>query len=800
MDELCQSAKSFITSGDPSRNEIEFRFTERGENFSVSLNTFQRILDSSKSNALWNVHSPVSTTVTIGKHIVKGNPDVRCIQNKTSTSYEIKKRIKIEDTHFKDYNIRASEANENEITLSDEDWAKTYLPILQRNRKRYSFTDKSKAWQLDLTEIESFTDVKLTTYEIELEYKSKSKLVSISNIKIIFTYILQEIQNSDVIISNLYGRQLIGDYCSLLKINPRYPKFVGPLPFTLTKEIFQSGKLSCGYSVTEKADGDRKLLFIGKKGICLLISRPKDKELQYQHVGTIPKLENSLFDGEFVNNKLYIFDTLIFMNNDLREHPLDHRLAVFKKFPSQTNCKIDIKFKTFYFSQEGSMVQIKDGIKTEIFENSDVYTMSEHIWKNKSKFDYSLDGLIYTPILANYYNTNIYKWKDSNTIDFFIIKLSETVWQLLIAGLNEQNEYVHIPFEGLNKDGLFKLRKGRNIETIINLIWKSDSPLKTGVINVSKTLSKKFDTNTVVEFKYYGGKLIPTRYRPDKKNANNIRAINDVWESISDSLTMSILKSGVYKSCTRQYHNSIKKYIIQKFSTEKKVLDIGSGAGGDIMKYSNARVKKLVGIDIVDVEYSHPSYMSFYKVNTELYSIKNTIQNASVGLFDTINCHFALHYFFKNQNTLDNLIKNLDENLKKGGLFIATCMDGEKIDKLLKREQITKGKTLNAKYKNTTIFKMKKNYKDVSDINDLPLVSQKIEVKLAGTKYFKDSSFEYIVNITKFIELMATNKYKMHQRISFAEMNKKFPYEIQAMNNVEKEFSFLNSFIVFIKE
>ena len=47
---------------------------------------------------------------------------------------------------------------------------------------------------------------------------------------------------------------------------------------------------------------------------------------------------------------------------------------------------------------------------------------------------------------------------------------------------------------------------------------------------------------------------------------------------------------------------------------------------------------------------------------------------------------------------------------------------------------------------------------------------------------------------------MATKKYKMHQRISFAEMNKKFPYEIQAMNNVEKEFSFLNSFIVFIKE
>ena len=803
MNELCRSVKSFISNGSPVNNEIEFRFTERGENFSVSSETFYRVLSLAKDEtSLWTSKGTQQNTVIIGKHIIKGNPDVRQITNKSSISYETKTRVRVDDQDFRDYNIRASEAREEIVKLSEGDWSKTYIPTLQRNRKRYSFSDKKNIWQLDLTEIESYLDsVIQITYEIELEYVSKSKMVSLEGIQGIFSFILQTIQNSNVIISNLFGRQLIGDYCILLKINPRYPKFIGPLPFTLTKEIFQSGKLSCGYSVTEKADGDRKLLFIGKRGICLLISRPKDKDLQYQHIGAIPELENSIFDGEFVDNKIYIFDTLIYKNKDIREHPLDHRLSVFSKFPNNIECSIEILFKSFYFANEGHIVKIENGMKTEQFEDENIYSISERIWKNKSSFPYKLDGLIYTPILANYYNSNIFKWKDSNTIDFFVVKISETTWQLEIAGLNKDNNYVHIPFEGLNKDGFFSLRKGRNIEEIENLIWKSDSPLRTGVIDVSKTLAKKFNTNTVIEFKYYGGKFIPIRSRLDKKFANNIRAINDAWESIVDSLTISVIKAGIYRSCTRQYHNSIKKYLINKFSAKRKVLDIGSGAGGDIKKYMNSQVSRLVGIDIVDVEYQHPNTMSFYKVDTELYSIKEVIAESKVGKFDTINCHFALHYFFKSNETLQNLIKNLDENLKTGGLFVATCMSGENINSLLNKHKITKGKTLHAKIKSDSIYKIKKNYKDVESIDELSLVNQKIEVKLAGTKYFKEQvSTEYLVNIKNFIELMKLRKYKHIQTTSFSELCKRFPYECQSMNRAEKEFSFLNSYIVFLKE
>ena len=117
------------------------------------------------------------------------------------------------------------------------------------------------------------------------------------------------------------------------------------------------------------------------------------------------------------------------------------------------------------------------------------------------------------------------------------------------------------------------------------------------------------------------------------------------------------------------------------------------------------------------------------------------------------------------------------------------------------RKKITKGKTFTAKFKSNTVYKIKKQYKDVDSINDLSLVNQKIEVKLSGTKYFKEqSSIEYLVNIPKFVEIMKEKKFKHVQTVSFADLCKRFPYECQAMSSVEKEFSFLNSYIVFIKE
>ena len=752
--------------------------------------------------------SKSNDSVIFGKPIKKGESNVRqIIDSKNNKLYQTKISKRRQDNY--DFNIRFSEAEEKSITMDDETWASNYIPTLQRERKRISFTDVTDYWRLDVTYVNTITDKELNTYEVELEYLKHSNTIGKDRVTPIVTEILSAIQNSVNIMTRKTANDLLKVYATLLEQNPSSPSFIGPLPFTLTKDIFDSAKLSCGYSVTEKADGDRKLLFIGPSGHSLFISRTKGKFISYQHVGFLPELENSIFDGEYIENlnTVYLFDTLVYKGKNMRDHPLDHRLKNLNKFQGKNMSKLNIEvlIKTFYFSEQGQVIKIENGVKTEFVKDKNLYEISHDIWKNKKTFKYELDGLIYTPIMAPYFNKGIFKWKESDTIDFYVQFITKTKWQLFISGLDSKNLYTHMPFEGINEDGKSKLKKlggEQGYEKIDNLIFNSDSDLKTGIIDVSAQNAKKFpNANVIIEFKYSRGNFIPIRYRLDKKTANNIRAVNDAWESMTKPVTISNIKTGVYRSCTRMYHNAIKNDLIKKFSSQKHVLEIGSGAGGDIAKYKKVQVKSLFGIDIVNVEYDHPKYMNFVKVNNELYNIAEMVKNKTVKIFDTINCHFALHYFFKSEATFDNFINNLNNTINKNGHFVATFMDGSKINEMLHTNKVTKGKTIHKKYNGTSIYKIKKMYKDKENINELDFFNQKIEVTLSGTKYFKSqSSTEYIINVDKFVDVLQNNNFKVVFLQSFDKMCKHFPYECSAMNPVEKEFSFMNSFIVVTKK
>lgn len=48
--------------------------------------------------------------------------------------------------------------------------------------------------------------------------------------------------------------------------------------------------------------------------------------------------------------------------------------------------------------------------------------------------------------------------------------------------------------------------------------------------------------------------------------------------------------------------------------------------------------------------------------------------------FDVCSCMFAIHYFFEDRKTLEVFVDNVDRQLRPGGVFVGTCMDGRAVD------------------------------------------------------------------------------------------------------------------------
>jgi len=72
--------------------------------------------------------------------------------------------------------------------------------------------------------------------------------------------------------------------------------------------------------------------------------------------------------------------------------------------------------------------------------------------------------------------------------------------------------------------------------------------------------------------------------------------------------------------------------------------------------------------------------MVFNKSNRKIETQYNKIIGRGVNGFDVCSCMFGIHYFFKNEETLDGFLLNVSQLLNVRGVFLCTFMDGEKIE------------------------------------------------------------------------------------------------------------------------
>ena len=322
------------------------------------------------------------------------------------------------------------------------------------------------------------------TYEVEIElmknhrnFPSMEKTIT-EQTKIMIFYlkktikqVLSALQNSNFPISYTEQEGILKDYMRILyknkvperRINSR--DFIGPSSISLELENIRANMSDMSvsnirnhYTVTDKADGMRKLLYIHKSGKCYLI----DVNMNVQFSGNLcdsPEYFETIIDGEHILhdkagkfiNLFAAFDIYYIKKEDMRHHPF-YKVEVEGGGESKTG-QGNFNGKKRYRLEElsktitdmsilpfiGKAPPMKINRKSFKYGlNNDIFKKCNEILKkhNEGLFEYEIDGLIFTPcdkgvgsnkigeILAPKKKTwtASMKWKppEFNTIDFLV--------------------------------------------------------------------------------------------------------------------------------------------------------------------------------------------------------------------------------------------------------------------------------------------------------------------------------------------------------------------------------------------
>ena len=278
-------------------------------------------------------------------------------------------------------------------------------------------------------------------------------------------------------------------------------------------------------------------------------------------------------------------------------------------------------------------------------------------------------------------------------------------------------------------------------------------------------------------------------------------------------------KETPYTKPLRRFHNYIKSKLIggigssNELPENKKILDTSIGRGGDINKFSNPEINCsfIFGLDISPVEVACNRYyfdkkqdkmkavfirydtsknikdqegienwgeghhgLEFSKnmlnilynknidsLDTKYMKIDKKYNGLAENGFNLISSQFSIHYYFKNEETLDGYLKNIRDNCKKGGYFIGTCYDGNRVFERLKSDKPFEytDELGNIIYKIEKKYDMD-NFTYNGDGDSENVLGKEINVYMDSIG--KDIS-EYLVNFEYFIEKMKQYGFEPHK-------------------------------------
>lgn len=423
--------------------------------------------------------------------------------------YERKTRVGKLD--MREYDIRVSRALEEQVSKEELIGLKLRC-VREKERKRYIFD----IGEIDLTIVRQSCGGEVSVkYEVELElrgYRESNR----ESIEGLINFMKRVVDGNSYIMSKREKKKVISEYKRLTGQNKEYVRFVGAQPETLQKSQLSNLRDEL-YSVTDKADGRRYMLYINNVGEIYYI----DNKLNVLKTDIKAcKVIDSLIDGELIeeddNTKSYYgFDIMISEGVDLRgreEYKLKERLSILEGVIS--NISNGENYKVY--------------MKKFIYRN--VFLGSEMIMNSVSEKRYKNDGLIFTPMEDVYPLRNkwskLLKWKPAsqNTIDFYSKKRDGTLeWDLYV---NDGEKDILFDVSKLNCD------MTHNSHTTYRTTMRGELDPTTG---------EEYQDSTVIEYMWDGERFKPLRTRWDKIRGNYYEVACSIWRNINDPITEDML-------------------------------------------------------------------------------------------------------------------------------------------------------------------------------------------------------------------------------------------------------------------
>lgn len=548
-------------------------------------------------------------------------------------------------------------------------------------------------------------------------------------------------------------------------------KALGPSVIGLTKESYQKDILPriVGSRATIKLDGEGVIgAIIGDTVHAVGGSLYESKSVKMPSGPVV-------YDCELYEGKQYVFDVYVFEGKNLID-------------------TADMSVRETYIPKVVALLGDIAVAKTHTVLTENYGDQLSALWQSRDS-KIRADGIIFD---------NVYKWKpvEHLTIDFLTMRESPDSQEnkyLLFVGINrsQSRQYNIRPVVGYNK-----IFSGRTFHDYYPIQFAPGDKPDAYLFTAPETHSHDLHGH-ICEYAWNDGSWKFSRIREDRDTevargsyfGNNIAVAIATWNSIHDPLTFDMLCGSVemleskstpgyfgttdqkYESANR-FSSFVKEQSLKPFSGLSWVIDLASGRGADIGRWSRLGIKNALCVDndsealkeLLTRHVGNQRRLHHYKLNIATMQIdlnKPHIENTRVmraaapGMpkVPLAVCNMAIHYMCESDASIWNFVMLVDSLLEVGGHFVFTCYNGARIyDLLTEKEQIDLLSGTDVKYSIKRVFKPGpfKNY------------GQKIEPLLgcAGGRYVS----EFLVNINYLVKMFKHRGFKLVTQVCFNSM------------------------------